>query len=117
MEAKLRKRKKANFELRSLVRSLREKMKSKDREIVSLSEQVKGLEEEKAAIVAVLDVVLSDLNWVKEELEQSRVCFERLNLLERKANHYPFKKRKIYQGAIDIATLTEKERMKRLIYV
>lgn len=38
-----------------------------------------------------------------------------MSFLERKTKLYPLKK-KIYQKAVDIATLTEKERMKKLIF-
>lgn len=96
LEAKLRKKKDKNSELKSLVRSLKDKVKGKNEEIISFIEQIKGLEEDKAATTSALDATLSNLHRLKVRLEQSRVYVNCLSFMERKARLYPLKKKKIY---------------------
>lgn len=71
-------------------------MKGKDVEIMSFFDQIRGLEEENMTISSAINATLTKLNQVQLELEQSRMCSERLILLEKKSRLYLLKKRKIY---------------------
>lgn len=69
LEVELKKKNSENFELKSLVRSLRNKAKAWESEITSFFEQTKELEKEKEATARTLDTTLANLNQTKVELE------------------------------------------------
>lgn len=68
MEVELGKKNEESSELKCSMKLFWEIMKGKDREITILSEQIKSLEEEKAATISAFDAMPTNLNQAKAEL-------------------------------------------------
>lgn len=111
LESKLQKKKEQTIDLKRKLRSEAELKRIKDEEISLLMMQLRDLKGKVASSQEELESARNEFGIAKAELDIAKA---RLVVLERKERLYPLKKRKIYQDAVDTATLAERDRMKKL---
>lgn len=86
----------------------------KDEEIAFLTKQLKEMRDKHENAQSKMESTQNDPGKTRQELDST---WEHFSFFERKEKLYPFKKKKIYQDATEITTLTERDQMKIRITV